>query len=68
MQLTIPAFAAATFAVTFAFAPVIANVTSHFGTDDQPQTAQVSSPAKADSPCSLPVARIVTALGHTVCK
>ena len=66
MQLTIPTFAAATFALTFAFAPAIANVATHFGTD-QPQTVQASSPAKPASACWSPVARIVTALGHKVC-
>ncbi len=67
MQLTIPTFAAATFALTFVLAPAIANVVTHFGTD-QPPIVQVSSPAKPDSACWSPVARIVTALGHKLCE
>jgi hypothetical protein len=66
MQLTIPTFAAATFALTFAFAPAIANVASHFGSDRTP-APEVSAPVKQGTPCQTPVAKVIAALSHKNC-
>jgi hypothetical protein len=67
MQFTIPtlAIAAATFAATLTFAPVIATVAERF-TLEQVPVAPVSAPAKVETRCP-PVAKIVAALRSTEC-
>jgi hypothetical protein len=61
------AIVASTFMATFAFAPAIAHVVSHFS-QDHTRIAEVSAPAKQDAECRSPVAKIVAALSHKECK
>ena len=65
---TIPtiAIAAATFAATFTFAPVIAGVVEQLSFE-QAAVVQVSAPAKEDLVCP-PVAKIVAALRGEDCR
>ena len=68
MQFTIPTItiAAAAFAATFTFAPVIAGVVEQFSFEQAP-AMQVSAPAKEELVCP-PVAKIVAALRGQECR
>ncbi len=68
MQLAIPtiAIAAATFAATLNFAPVIASVVEQFSVEQAPVAAPASAPASLADRCP-PVAKIVAALSGKEC-